>query len=185
MMLSKKNAVLWIVGALILSLSTGCSRGDLMVDPNEVDNGTQQTDTNVINNNNSTGTGNGIYNPGGSTGQYQAPVQITATVDKKMSGVWIFKKIKAATVTLQNPSNQNVTGKVIITFSKKGAQTETVEKTFSIGPAGSTTVDVQPTKSADEAVANATTDAATGNTGTTGGFPASGGTGTGSGTYPW
>lgn len=186
MMFSKKNAVLWIVGALLLSLSTGCARNEMAVDQGDLVNNEQPADTNL--NNNTNNTNNGIFpGNGGSTGNYQTPVTITPVIDKKTSGVWIFKKIKTVSFTLQNPSNQNVSGKLVITFTKKGQQTEMIEKPFTITPAGTTTVDnVEPSKSADEVTATANVDTGMANNGgTTGGFPATGGTGSGSGSYPW
>lgn len=182
----RSKAVLVIVGALVMSLMAGCSRSPAAVDDGTGGTGTTTTDPGTtggstgggLGGNTGGSTGGGVFNPGGSTTP-TAPVQISATVtDKKMSGFWFWKKIKTVTVQLQNPSSQNVSGKVTVTFTKKGQQVETQDQPFTLSGGQTTTITVSPTKSSDDVQATATSDSSTGGStggGTGGGFPSTGG----------
>lgn len=170
MSMLRKKALALVVGAMVLGMSAGCSRNPTGTDPNAMpstDPGTYQPT-----NPNSGGGSTPIFNPGGG-GAPVTPVQVNATVtNKTMSGFWIFKKIKSVTVQVQNPSSQNVTGKVTVTFSKKGQQVETQDQPFSLAGGQSTTLTVTPAQKADDAVATAMVDqpAGGGGFGGTGGF---------------
>lgn len=179
-MATKWMKVLLLV-AMTTMLATGCGRTPTEVpldDPSYTDPANSGTNNNNSNFNNG-GTTTPIYNPGTNV-QPAVPVQINATVtEKKMKRNWatlfFTKKIDSVTIQLQNPGSTAATGKVTITFSKGGAQTETQEQPFSLAGGQTTTIQVTPTKTSDDAVATTTTDQ--GSTGGIGGGTTGGTTG--------
>lgn len=96
--------------------------------------------------------------PIASSSVWPTPIPLMTTVNKTMSGLWIFKTLKSVTVLLENPTNQWAHGTLMVTFTKKGQQTENVNQYFSLNGFQSTTIEVTPTLSADDAVVFAITE---------------------------
>lgn len=193
----RKHAILLVVGALAFSMATGCSRT-----PTGVDDGLNSGDDSSVydpgTGGGSTydpgtgtgGTGGGIYNPGTGTGGYPTTPQVVATVsDKKMVAggfLWLSKKIKTATVTVQNPGTTAASGKLSIALSWKGAQEETQEIPFNVAAGQTTTVTVTPKETVDDMTVSVIADTTGGigagtGTGLNNGYNS--GTGTGTGLY--
>lgn len=188
-MKAKKTLTLFVLGALAMSLMTGCgANSNNQIDPNDpgytdpgyTDPGYGNTNPGYGNTNPGYGNNPGYTNPG--TGM---PVQLSATVTKKeTSGILFWKKLKTVTVQVTNPSQQMVQGTLKVTFTKDGQSAGTVDQSINLAPGGTQEYTVTPTAKADDATAYAEslqTGTGTG-TGTGSGWGTGTGTGTGWGT---
>jgi len=181
-MKAKKTLSLFILGALTVSLMTGCGGNS----GNMVDPGYGYDDPNYNNPGyNDPGYNNpgyndpGYNNPGYGNPGYTTPVQLTATVTRKeTSGILIWKKIKTVTVQVINPSQQMVQGTLKVTFTKDGSSAGTVDQPITLAPGGTQEYTITPTTKADDATAYAEVL----QNGTTPGTGTGWGTGTGTGT---
>ncbi|HEY9899513.1 MAG TPA: hypothetical protein V6D00_10055 [Pantanalinema sp.] len=190
----RKHAILLVVGTLAFSMATGCGRT-----PTGVDDGTGTNtgdDTSIYDpgtgggstynpgtgTGTGTGTGSGIYNPGTGTGGYPAASQVIATPGNKqmVAGgfLWLSKKIKTATITVQNPGTTAASGKLTVSLSWKGEQKETQEIPFNVAAGQTTTVNLTPKETVDDFTVSVIADQ---NAGT--GYGNGTGTGTGNGYY--
>lgn len=188
-MKTKKTLTLFVLGALAMSLMTGCgANSNNQIDPNDPgygydDPGYNNPGTDPGYNNpgyNNPGYNNPGYNNPGTT----LPVQLSATVTKKeTSGILFWKKIKTVTVQVSNPSQQMVQGTLKVNFSKDGQSAGTVEQSISLAPGGTQEYSVTPTTKADDATAYAEVlqNGSTPGYGTNPGTGSGWGTGTGSG----
>ncbi|MNX88318.1 hypothetical protein D3C86_1202830 [compost metagenome] len=86
------------------------------------------------------------------------------------------ERIKSAKIQIQNPGTSAASGKVTVTFSWKGEQAETKDLSFNVAAGQSTTLDVTPSKKANEISVSTSTDAGYG-TGTGTGYNNGAGTG--------
>jgi len=185
-MKAKKTATLFVLGALTMSLMTGCGgNSGNMIDPNDPgygydDPGYNNPGYNDPGYNNPGYNDPGYNNPGYNNPGYGTPVMLTATVTKKeTSGFLFWKKLKTVSVQVTNPSQQMVQATLRVTFTKDGASAGTSEQSISLAPGGTQAYTITPTVKADDATAYA--EALQNGTGTGTGTGWGTGTGTGSG----
>jgi hypothetical protein len=183
---TKKTLTLFVLGALTMSLMTGCgARGDNMVDPGYNDPGYNDPGYNNPGYNDPGYNNPGYNNPGYNNPGTGMPAQLSATVtkkSKKWGGIFHpFTTYITATIQVNNPSQQMVQGTLKVTFTNKGQATETPEQPITLAPGGTQEYTVTSTKDASDATAYA--EALQNNTGigTGSGWGTGTGTGTGSG----
>ncbi|MNK46334.1 hypothetical protein D3C87_651180 [compost metagenome] len=181
-MKAKKIHTLFVLGALTMSLMTGCgSNSSNMVDPGYNDPGYNDPGYNDPGYNNPGYNNPGYNNPNPG---YTTPVQLTATVtkkSKKWGGIFHpFTTYITATVQVNNPSQQMVQGTLKVTFTNKGQAVETPEQPITLAPGGTQEYTLTSTKDASDATAYA--EVIQNGTGTGTGTGTGWGTGTGTGT---
>lgn len=165
-MTAKKIFALATIGALSLTLMTGCGgRGDNMVDPYDPGYGYNDPGYNDPGYGNpgynDPGYGNPGYNdPGyGNPGYGNLPVQLSATVTRKETArggfLWLKKYVESVTVQVNNPSQQQVQGILRVTFTKGGQAVDTPEQMITLAPGGTQEYTISTTQKADDATAYA------------------------------
>lgn len=191
-MKAKKTATLFVLGALAMSLMTGCGvNSNNMVDPYDPGYGYDDpsynnpgyTDPGYTN----PGYGNpGYGNPGYTNPGYTMPVTLTAVITKKETErggfLWLKKYVESVTVQVTNPSQQMVQGTLRVTWTKGGSSVGTTEQSITLAPGGTQEYPITAPGKADDAQAYAEV-LQTGTTPGTGtGWGTTPGTGTGWGT---
>lgn len=159
-MKAKKTLALVTLGALTISLMTGCGgRGENMIDPNNPgfnDPGYNTPGNNNPGYNNPGYNDPGYNNPGYGTG---LPVQLTATETSRKTkrGGFLYLKTYLVSVTYQviNPSQQPVQGMLKVNFTKGTESAGTQEHSISLAPGGTQTFTVSAPEKTTDATAYA------------------------------